>query len=416
MLILMLAMIASNPAPIHDANLTQDQVSQLQMIQTRVGVSDQMRAVAPRPEEVETFLNDWKANELKIASGIVGRTMTSREDVEKVIKSNAGWLDRVGNFLSFMNILKFVMILAVLLSILWVFHAWFFFLIISIPVFAYELLAYVVAGGFILFGPSVWFAFFGCGLFLAVVIFTISWHVEPRHGDPAFSIGKLDVSYETVVTLLCTLVWGSTAYYWHNQLIGFFAVGAVEAFLGFAMIVFPFCVVLGFKNDAAMIRSMSASFLIMVAYVAFKLIDTTALQTQSPVAYASLVKAFDVYGLGMLWFGTFVYFIGLLIISTEPYTTYGSKKQDTRSRYWRCQALALLSGFGAMYFGTMYNIPQLQGISGTVMVIYFLTKLWEVGWKNRYRSLTALAISLLGLLAVYYAQQNPTFFIPVIKG
>jgi hypothetical protein len=73
---------------------------------------------------------------------------------------------------------------------------------------------------------------------------------------------------------------------------------------------------------------------------------------------------------GMLWFGPFVYFLSLLILSSELYST--------KESYVPNNMITIITSVFAVLIGNLYDIDQLTGISGTFFCIFILEKYFEI--------------------------------------
>jgi hypothetical protein len=101
--------------------------------------------------------------------------------------------------------------------------------------------------------------------------------------------------------------------------------------------------------------------------------------------------------------GPFVYFLGILILASKWYF------EDLR--YLLMQVICVASGVLALWLGSVYGMPMLLGIGGTLFYLYIIEKYYEIPWEC-----TGWAWSLLGLAGILYgfavfAQAHPQYFI-----
>ncbi|VBB17593.1 hypothetical protein YASMINEVIRUS_56 [Yasminevirus sp. GU-2018] len=73
---------------------------------------------------------------------------------------------------------------------------------------------------------------------------------------------------------------------------------------------------------------------------------------------------------GLLWFGSFVFFLSLLIVSSSYYSS--------KQAYVSNNVMTIVLSCGAVLIGNLYNISQLSGFSGTFFCIYLLEKYCEI--------------------------------------
>lgn len=102
------------------------------------------------------------------------------------------------------------------------------------------------------------------------------------------------------------IIWAAIALFYQSSFVGFIAVGALMSFIGFSIIVTPFCHAFGFDNDEAMARGTIAGILIATGYA---VCDALGVNT-------GYIQVFET---GALYLGTFVAGIGILIISCKWY-------------------------------------------------------------------------------------------------
>ena len=73
---------------------------------------------------------------------------------------------------------------------------------------------------------------------------------------------------------------------------------------------------------------------------------------------------------GALWLGSFVGYLGLLIASSRWY--------ENRMHYVLMQVITIVMGINALAIGSIFGIPQLLGIGGTLFVLYLIEKPFEI--------------------------------------
>jgi hypothetical protein len=180
------------------------------------------------------------------------------------------------------------------------------------------------------------------------------------------ALRKLDVSHTRFFGIL-TVVWSVTAVLYHSQLIGFAAVAALMGLLGFSAAVLPLCYVVGFKDDASVPRATFSGLAILAAYVAFS------------AAFADTAWLAP-FSTGALFLGSFVGYLGLLIMSSRWYV-FGNKSRGVLG-YAGLNLLTVAAGVAAIVVGTLRSVPQLQQIGGTFFCLYLLEKPAELPVKS----------------------------------
>lgn len=196
---------------------------------------------------------------------------------------------------------------------------------------------------------------------------------------------------------VCVLVWGSFAILYRSEFLGFLAVAALQARLGFSVMAMPLCYFFGFRDKDAVPRSMAASFIMLAAYVA---------GSATGAGHAIL----DVFKPGMLKLGAFVYFTGCLIVSNRFYHR-AAYDRDVDARYFLLQLLTVLSGSAALYLGALLEVPALSGIGGTFFALYLVEKYMEIPWKKVGWSWGLLGLSLGLYYLAGFATAHPRYFV-----
>jgi len=190
-------------------------------------------------------------------------------------------------------------------------------------------------------GPYI--AFTGC-LFLAGAII-LSAHL--RNVDPS------ELRFFTILFVVFTPM----AILHDSSWIGFLSVGALMGMLGFSMAVTPLCYAIGFKDEDSVGIGTAAAFYVLIAFVLYRIFLPTA-----PYVH--------VFESGALFLGSFVGYLGLLIISSKWY--------ETDRNYAFKQLMTIGAGIAALYIGTVFGIGELQKIGGTFFALYLIEKVIEI--------------------------------------
>lgn len=232
-----------------------------------------------------------------------------------------------------------------------------------------------------------------------------------RRGDEA-AIGPATVSFPLVLFGVCAVVWGAFAVRYHHQypasaipyVLGFLAVMALQAALGFSALVTPGCVYLGWERERQVPRSVVASLVLLVAYVVVK---TTGL-TAHP--------ALRVFETGAVFMGAFVYFLGLLVLASKWYgARYDEEGRRIWSRYLWMQVLTVASGVAAFYLGATFDLGVLLGVGGTFFSLYLTEKYLEIPWRGASWAWAAVGLALAMYFFVGFARDQSQYFLWGIK-
>lgn len=231
-------------------------------------------------------------------------------------------------------------------------------------------------------------------------------------------LGPGRTSFPTLLFGLCTIVWGATAMMYHAifpnagipNFLAFISVIALQSFLGFSVITAPGWIVLGWEKEKQVPKSTLSSLVLLLAYVC---------TVVSGIHVTENIKLFEN---GCLFMGAFVYYMGLLVMSSQFYSI--SEKIDPQTkkvtkrwltRYLILQAVTIISGLAALYLGSTFHIGALLGIGGTFFVIYLLAKYYELPWKGVGWAWSFLGVALALYFFVGFAGQHAEYFVWGIK-
>lgn len=247
-----------------------------------------------------------------------------------------------------------------------------------VPAQAYLGLGYVASAALMMSGAYVapenqlWPVLGGCLLF--GIVHWITGVVSGTKADPEAFFGVL------------VSIWGPVAVFYHENIVGFIAVGAFMGLLGFSAAVVPMGYLLGFRDSKALSRATAAGFAVLAIYVAVR-----ALGYQN--------QYLSVFEPGALWFGSFVGYLGLLISS--------SRWHDGGLPYALRQGITAVAGMAALAFGSLLAIPELLGIGGTFFALYLIEKPFDVPVKRMTGyAVTGLCVSAAVGGAVFWAQNH----------
>jgi hypothetical protein len=342
---------------------------------------------------------------LKQAANLVGHEVTV-EEVPPLLKNKETLFQQVTGFFTFANILWVFAGVLLSVAIIWLAGLYLLYMLVHVPAVAYELSCYaILVGAF--YSGNMWLMLPACCLLPGCLHLTKFLHLSKTYAElknfdlEEVSINGVKFNYAVFTSFVCTVVYGCVSYYYGSPLIGFLAVMSLFSFLGFSILVMPLCYCIGFKDEDSIPRTICAAFLFLGVYV------TNHIATLRGVTGLTYLN--EIYGAGVLFIGTFVYYSGLLIVSSRFYV----RTSDTR--YWVLQLVTILSGIAALYIGSVYDLSTLRSIGGTFFFLYVLEKYFEIPWGN-----VGWAWSLLGLSGGLYwlagfASQHPEYFFMGLK-
>jgi len=231
---------------------------------------------------------------------------------------------------------------------------------LQLPAEVYEVAGYVMSGVALVYGNTlsegvrnyVTFpgAFLGCGMLVAsIAIHDLAEKIKP-------------VMYFSMITVFL----GVCAVLTNNPITGFVTSIALMSALGFSVIALPGCYVIGFDDkhgtdEAVVARASSAAFLLIVLFGFLHV-------------FGSGLTVTRLFEGGALWMGSFVGYLGLLIASSRWYKGH--------KNYVLKQVVVLVAGVGALFFGSVFGIGELQKIGGTFFVLWVIEKFLEIPAKS----------------------------------
>ena len=362
------------------------------------------------------------------AAQILGHTATP-EQINELASSG----QRAAGFGLFLNSIIVLAGIALLLGAVGLIGYYLREFLKSLPSVFYECLAYVVTVGLLVCAYFVQpFSFWSVAIqplwlvvpstlaFAGCIFLSYSLHWKRREPSANHSVsdrvyaGPGRVSFPTVLSGLCTIAWSGIAICFHQafpnsgipHFVAFISCMALQSFLGFSVITLPGCIAIGWEKEKQVPKSTLASLLILTPYVA------------TNILYLSLPEFIRLFDTGCVFMGAFVYYLGLLVISSKwycrpnPYNPE-SKKTERKgfSRYFTMQAITIASGLAALYLGSTFKIGSLLGIGGTFFTIYLLEKYYEIPWKGVGWAWSLLGVAIALYFFVGFAGQHPQFFI-----
>lgn len=204
--------------------------------------------------------------------------------------------------------------------------------------------------------------------------------------------------------LTLAVLWGVVAVRFGSHVVGFMSVTAALAALGFVAGYSPLCYWIGFEDEDVVPRAATAGGVMLALHVLFTATGAAA----EPIA---------VFREGMQFMGSFVYYLGVLIMSSRYYccrrvrSDSGWRVDRNWTAYWLMQSVTVASGVAALYFGSVYGMGSLLGVGGTFFCLYILEKYYDLPWQG-----IGWAWSALGLGGLFYGmgvfiKAHPQYFL-----
>ena len=312
------------------------------------------------------------------ASKAAGRTLTLNE-IMATPDPTPQKLTPLQEFAGAIDFLRVIMVLGIIAVVGAVAYLFRYYvekllrLFLSVPVVVYEMMFYAASLGCGIWGwllPEPMHNYIGllaCLLFAGALGFSASYR---RH-----------LAHVSLFSILLFLVWAPAAILFGSSFIGFFAVGALLSALGFNILVRAVFESIRFRDTTVIGSATFAAFMVLALFIGLRLVG-------------ALIPALAVFEFGALFLGSFVGYWGLLISSSRWYG------RDQRERYWGFQVVAIIAGIGALFFGSVFQIGELQKIGGTFFVLYCIAKILEI--PTRSRPAFALLIAVVGTITICF--------------
>lgn len=352
------------------------------------------------------------------ASQLVGYQMTVQQilAVSDLSQQSLTPLQEFAGAITFLNVMLVLAIIAVGGAFIYLFKHYMrilFHILVHVPMLVYELTFYVASLSSALIG---WWlpvpmhqslALLACVLFAGALAFSVSYRRELAH--------------VFIIAMILFLVWTPMAMLFTSPCIGILAVGALFAALGWNDFVLWVINELGARVRSGFSQQIEhatlAGFVVLTLFVSIRLLS-------------GLVPRLTVFALGSVILGSVFGFGGLLVLSDRWYypryntrvkrregetdDKFAARRKQAHQevqRYWGFQIVSIVAGIGALFFGSVLQISELQKIGGTFFVIYLLVKLVEI--PTRSRLMFAWLVVGTGVLTVgfcWFALAHPELF------
>ncbi|NEN90098.1 MAG: hypothetical protein F6K48_14735 [Okeania sp. SIO3H1] len=384
-------------------NLSQEKVKEL--ISIRYSITT-INDLAKRDVLSETQATTETKYYLEKSQLIVGEKLTLEQIIQLTnnyivtLESQRNIIQKIAGFVTFTNIILTAAAILLVFALTSLATLYLIPILKLIPSWGYEIIIYLacfgaIVGGKFVNGIGEFIAFPGClGLIGAI---SLSHYVH-RNFFQKLVDGKKsyrDNIYNFIYldSLILFIIWAIAGIFYQSSLLGFIAIIALETSLGFSIIVTPLRYMIGFTERDVIPRAMSASLILLTIYVSAEIVNFE-------------FPYIEVFSTGVLFIGSFVYFIGTLIVSSKWYQ-FG--KFNINNYLW-LQFLAIISGVAALYIGSVWQVLLLQRIGGTFFFLYLIEKYFEIPWEKKYAAWVTLGLAIILYLSALVAKQYPEYF------
>lgn len=322
-------------------------------------------------------------------------------------------LDITG-LITFSNFVSIISIMMIVGAIVWLFGTYFVQIALHVPLATLELMLYMSLSYAIYMTPSIfsndnsymWGLFFALGLTATTLL----------------TAARSNSGNKQLFLLINMLIHAIAGIYLESSLIAAVSVIFLMNFIGFHMEIGPGFVLLGYDEQDYVASATITSGLVTALGTFLKIKSDVMNQLFTPVTLFTQnceLTSCHLFVPGMLWFGSFVFFLSLLIVSSSLYckginrTHKGNSRSDSCASpffshpndvYFINNIITIILSLVAILLGNLFNISQLSGFSGTFFILYIFTKYFEVMPKNRevWAWTTLLIGIVLYIVNVYY--------------
>lgn len=334
---------------------------------------------------------------LSQAENIIGEAVT-RLELEAYLFENAS-----GNwwrFISFVNIIWVFASIIIVLSLALLFVRYVLPLLKMIPIIVYEIILYLACAGFIVGGLYVsqdvaQFVALPGILGLALTL-TFSFGRRLKNKQEKILKGTR-IKYEHVKNaillenLILLLVWGITAIVYESQVIGFLTIAVLVSTVMATRAVPAVLSGIGFENESLSRELLVVSFLLLFTYIVMEIGD--------------VIGIYQVFEVGVHWLGAYGYFAGLEWMASRW------RKKQSRTSYIFWQFFATISGILAIFVGQFFDVPALTEVGGTFLLLYILSKYFEIPKWKQYWLWASLGLGVLLYVTALMINEYPEFFL-----
>lgn len=204
------------------------------------------------------------------------------------------------------------------------------------------------------------------------------------------------------VSFSLTILWGIIAYFHDNSFVGFMSVAAFISSIGFAMLMFPGMVAIGFEknNSKFVLRLTGITFLL-------SLLSWLVFYTDYSPIFSILKTHLRVFEVGMVSLIPLVYFLGLGYMTFFLY-------RDTLWKKIICEITALISGIFVLTIALLYGIGSMFWIGLIFMTWDAIDKYHELVYKRVDFVWAGLILAAILATLGYFIKSNMTTIMTIL--
>jgi len=210
-------------------------------------------------------------------------------------------------------------------------------------------------------------------------------------------------NYTNIFLLIASVFWSACAYYFSSSIMGFVAVGLINALLGFSLGIYPGWVEFGFKKE-------SQSFIFKTSLTSLMLLLVGWLIFYSGLLPNSVGMQVYMFSAGLYFFVPLSFYVAILVISGQWF--------DDKKYYVAYNSYAIFTGFPLLLLAYVYAMGFLFWIGAIFMVWFACSKYYELVWKRIDRVYAASGVALFlggsGYFIQKYLEEIVEFMTPIL--
>jgi len=197
--------------------------------------------------------------------------------------------------------------------------------------------------------------------------------------------------YPNVFLLVASIFWCTCAFYFSSSIMGFVAIGFINAFLGFSIGIYPGWVEFGFARH-------KQSYIFKTSLISLAMLLTGWLIFYSQLLPKAIGMQVYMFSAGLYFFVPLSFYTAILIISGIWF--------EYKKHYLAFNLYAAISGLLLLLLSYIYSMGFLFWIGAIFMVWFISSKYYELVWKKLDAVYAAAGVAVFLGSCGYYIQNN----------
>ena len=183
--------------------------------------------------------------------------------------------------------------------------------------------------------------------------------------------------------------------YYNSSFLAWIFVISIFNCIGFSVICYGLCYVIGFSNQYNLYRCAIASIILQILFIGMKIFGVN-------------VDIISLYQTPFVTFGSVVLHLALLIVSFKYY--------EDKKTYVLRQFLMVILLIFSLFIGSVWNLNGLFNTACTFAVLYLMEKYVEIHVESNWNGwILIFMISIFTYYSALYLHRNPKFIISLFE-